>query len=124
MVELPGKHLEITPELLESIKALAYTGLSQDEIAVSLGRARTTLFFRSEEKDSAPLKAYNEGKKANKLKLLKDIEELGDTSKSDEVRFKAKKFDLAIKHKMVETQKAEVDANVTGSINLNITKQV
>jgi len=101
-----GKPLVVTDDLLKSIESLAYAGLNQEEIAQSLNRCKETLFLNNA--DKGLLSAYNEGKKANKLKLLNDIEQLGDESQSDEVKFKSKKYLLAVKHKLSETIKAEI----------------
>ena len=107
-----------TPEIIEVVKQLAYIGMSQNDIADKLGRCRDTLFHNNSEKYPEILLAYQQGKQSHKNKLLKDIDELGDDAKNEQVRFQAKKYQLAILHRVVEKQ--EVDLSAT--VNINIIK--
>lgn len=109
------KALERTPTLIESIKTMAYLGLSQREIAQRVKKAPNTLFLYREGEDNVLLEAYNEGKSSHKAKLLADMAELGDTAKSEEVVFKVKKYELNVHHKVMEDSKPLVE--ITGDIN-------
>jgi predicted DNA-binding protein (UPF0251 family) len=97
-----------TPELCEAIKLMAYNGLSMEEIAQKLGRQRDTIFYNSEEKSAEVKKAYLDGKRSNKEDLLRKAAELTDTADSDSVKFNAIKYNLAIKHKVIEKQEQDI----------------
>ena len=114
-----ASRLEITPELLAMVKADASKGYSQEQIAQKLNRKRDTLFLISDTNKEPIIRAYNEGKEEDLSRLLRNVEAL-ESAKSEEVRFKTNKYQLAIKHKVIEQQKVDLDANITGDINVNI----
>jgi hypothetical protein len=103
-----ASRLEVTPELIETIRLLAYQGLSQEEIAQKLNRDRDTLFFNSKDKYPGLISAYNQGKREHKHRLLSELDELSTEAKSEEVQFKSKKYLLNVLHKVYETSKNEV----------------
>jgi hypothetical protein len=103
-----ASRLEVTPELIETIRLLAYQGLNQEEIAQKLNRDRDTLFFNSKDKYPELLSAYNNGKREHKHRLLSELDELSTEAKSEEVQFKSKKYLLNVLHKVYETSKNEV----------------
>lgn len=107
-----AKQLEITPELLASVKTLASVGFSKPEIAEKLKRDRNTLFYNNtnEELLDAINSAYNQGKEEHKNQLLNNMKHLATSAKNEDVQFKAGKYSLAVFHKIVEKQ--EIDANV------------
>ncbi len=110
-----ASRLEVTPELLASIKEFAAKGLTQEQISSKLGRSNNTLFLNSKDKHPEILSVYNEGKAEDLDRLLGNMKTL-ESAKSEEVQFKTNKYQLAIKHKVVEQQK--VDATVTGEFSL------
>ena len=115
-----ASQLEVTPELLEAVKEMAYTGLSREEISSRLNRDIKTLFYNSKEKHPELDSKYLEGKRASKEKLLKDIEDLGDDTENKRLQYDIKKYQLNILHKVRETNKQEVDATISGNVSVNI----
>lgn len=97
-----------TPELCETIKALAYTGMSKENIADMIGRDKNTVFYNSEEISAAINSAYTEGKEKNKKDLLEKANKLTDNADSDAVKLNAIKYNLAIKHKVIEKQQTDI----------------
>jgi hypothetical protein len=116
-----GAPFEPTPELCEAIKEMAYNGLSMEDIANKLGRPRETIFYNSQEKYPEVNLAYLNGKRAHKERLLKELDELGQDAESEEVKFKTKRYQLAVLHKVVETTKQEItgaDGNSPFVVNI------
>ena len=109
-----SKEFIVTPEVIESIKALAYTGMSKEDIANALGRDRNTVFYNSAEYANDINSAYLEGKDRNKKELLDKAAELTEQADSDSVKLSAIKYNLAIKHKVVETQK--IESELSGAV--------
>jgi hypothetical protein len=107
----------VTPEIIASIKELAIVGLSKEEIAERFNRDRNTVFYNNTSEDIlyAINSAYNEGKQLHKEKLLKNMQKLADCAESEDVQFKATKYNLAVLHKVVEKQ--EIDTTVTMDVN-------
>lgn len=103
-----ASRLTITPELVETIRLLAYQGLSQQEIAENLNRDRDTLFFNSKEEHPELVSAYFQGKREHKQKLIAELGDLSSDAKSEEVQFKTKRYLLNILHKVYETTKQEL----------------
>lgn len=101
-------HFIPTPELCEAIKAMAYTGLTMQDISDKIGRDCDTVFYNSREKYPEVYSAYLEGKRANKDDLLRKAADLTDNADSDSVKLQAIKYNLAIKHKVIEQSKTEV----------------
>jgi transcriptional regulator with XRE-family HTH domain len=102
-----GDKLQITPELLTMIETMAYNGLTQSDIADVLKRDRNTIFYNAQDKDKSIISAYKQGKSDNKAKLLEKMEGL-TVANSEEVQFKAVKYALNVKHKVIEQNKAEL----------------
>jgi transcriptional regulator with XRE-family HTH domain len=111
-----------TPELCEAIKEMAYNGLSQEDISRKIGRDCDTVFINSKEKFPEVYSAYMEGKRANKEDLLRKAADLTDNADSDSVKLSAIKYNLAIKHKVVEVSKSEVDTKLSGEFSLYTSK--
>lgn len=110
---------EPTPELCEAIKEMAYNGLSMEEIAQKLGRDRDTVFYNSKEKYPEVNSAYQDGKRANKEDLLRKAADLTDKADSDSVKLSAIKYNLAIKHKVIEASKTELTGADGGAIQIS-----
>jgi len=111
--------LKVTPELIAMVREYASLGFTQEEIAVKLNRDPATLFYNSKEKRCDLVSSYYEGKEEDKKRLLDKVKTL-EGAKSEEVQFKTAKYQLAIKHRVIEAQKVDLDANVTGDIKVNI----
>ena len=103
-----------TPELCEAIKEMAYNGLSQEDISRKIGRDCDTVFVNSKEKFPEVYSAYMEGKRANKEDLLRKAADLTDTADSDSVKLSAIKYNLAIKHKVVEPKDIQLSGKEGG----------
>lgn len=103
-----GNKLQITPELINTVKQMAYNGLTQSDIAEVFKRDRNTIFYNTQDENKDVLSAYNEGKAKNKADLMKRMENLSSSADSEQVQFNATKYSLNVKHRVIEQQKAEL----------------
>jgi len=101
------KALTVTPELIDSIKTMAYIGLSKSDICDKLNRHRDTLFYNNAILENA----YIQGKADSKDALLANVNKLAHTSKSDETKLKASQYILNINHRVIPSNNITIEGN-------------
>lgn len=113
-----SKNLQITPELIASIKTMASIGLTKQEILNSLNRTYNCIFNNNTELDNA----YDAGKMESKASLLANINSLAKGSKSDPVRLSASQYILNINHKVIPSNNMTLESNPDKPIVFQISK--